>query len=91
MNGTRAAIAAAALATAGVVGLVANRSSAPTYTRPCVRAPLDGGTDCLRNDGISGPRFFGTGNVFPASQATGSNCEQVECTVVYGEDPDETL
>jgi hypothetical protein len=52
----------------------------------CVRAPLDGGNTCLRDDG-SGPRFFGTGNVFPAAQASGTNCDQVECTVVYGDDP----
>jgi hypothetical protein len=56
----------------------------------CARAPLDGGNTCLRNDG-SGPRFFGTGNVFPAAQASGTNCDAVECTVIFGDDPNITL
>lgn len=58
----------------------------------CVRAPLDGGTNCLRDlhDGDGG-RWFGTGNVFSAANAAGSNCDQVECTVIYGDDPDQTL
>lgn len=67
---------------------------AVTTTTPlCVRAPLDGGTSCLRKglqpDG--GAAFFGTGNVFPSGQAAGSNCEQVECGVVFGDDPNKTL
>lgn len=59
----------------------------------CVRAPLDGGNTCLRAGGEldGGNRFFGTGNVFPAGQAAGSNCEPVECTVLAGEDPDVSL
>jgi hypothetical protein len=61
-----------------------------TTTPRCARAPLDGGTACLRDDG-SGPRFFGTGNVFPAAQAAGANCDQVECTVLYGDNPDTSL
>lgn len=58
----------------------------------CVRAPLDGGTSCLRDvhDGDGG-KFFGTGNVFPATQVAGSNCDAVSCTVLYGDDPDQTL
>lgn len=64
-----------------------------TTTPLCVRAPLDGGTNCLRQgllpDGGAG--FFGTGNVFPSALSAGSNCDQVECTVVYGDDPDQSL
>lgn len=43
---------------------------------PCVRAPSDGGV-CLRSDGKGGWRDFGVGNVFPASESTGSGCEPV--------------
>jgi hypothetical protein len=52
----------------------------------CARAPLDGGLMCLRNG-----TFFGTGNVFPASQATGSNCDAVSCAVFAGDDPNTSL
>lgn len=67
---------------------------AVTTTTPlCVRAPLDGGTSCLRAGALldGGAKFFGTGNVFPATQAAGSNCQPVECGVVFGDDPNVTL
>lgn len=67
---------------------------AVTITTPlCVRAPLDGGSSCLRAGAApdGGARFFGTGNVFPASQAAGSHCDAVECGVVFGDDPNVTL
>lgn len=59
----------------------------------CVRAPLDGGSACLRAGAAvdGGARFFGTGNVFPAAQAAGSHCDQVECGVVFGDDPNTSL
>jgi hypothetical protein len=60
---------------------------------PCVRAPLDGGTDC-RAQGYEldgGARFIGTGNVFPSAVATGTQCEQVECTVMSGDNPETDL
>jgi hypothetical protein len=58
----------------------------------CVRAPLDGGLTCLRDLGDGdGGKYFGRGNVFPVSQAAGSNCEPVGCSVFYGDDPDVTL
>lgn len=62
-------------------------------TPPCVRAPLDGGSSCLRTGVLpdGGAGFFGTGNVFPAAQAAGSNCDRVECGVFYGDDPDMSL
>lgn len=64
-----------------------------TATPGCVRAPLDGGTSCLRAGAAvdGGSRFFGTGNVFPAAQAAGSNCDAVQCGVIYGDDPSVTL
>lgn len=52
----------------------------------CVRAPYDGGTDCLRTGA-----FFGAGNVFPVGQSTGTQCEPVECTVLFGDDPSADL
>jgi len=57
-----------------------------------VRAPLDGGTDCLRDADGDGGRWFGTGNVFPSAQAVGGNCEAVSGgTVIAGDDPDTSL
>lgn len=53
----------------------------------CVRAPLDGGTDCRKAGGEldGGPRFIGTGNVFAASAAQGTQCEPVGCSVFFGD------
>ena len=66
----------------------------PVAGKPlCVRAPLDGGADCLRKMDDGNSRFFGTGNVFNASEASGSNCEPVAagCSaaggIVFGDDP----
>lgn len=56
----------------------------------CVRAPADGGGVCLRSEGDGGALSYGPGNVFPASLASGPDCEQVECVVVLGDSP-ETL
>lgn len=57
-------------------------------TPPCVRAPLDGGLNCRRDELDGGSRFFGTGNVFPASLAVGTQCEPVACRVMFGDNPD---
>ncbi len=57
----------------------------------CVRAPLDGGLTCRRDEHDGGSRFFGTGNVFPATEAAGSNCEAVSCRVFYGDDANTSL
>jgi hypothetical protein len=72
--------------------------SVAQVTPLCVRAPLDGGTDCLRAgfSGIDGttptaPAFFGTGNVFPASLSSGTQCEPVACSVMFGDNPDVSL
>jgi len=56
-------------------------------TPRCVRAPLDGGANCRRLLPDGGTVFFGTGNVFPAAEAAGSNCDACGCTVIYGDDP----
>jgi hypothetical protein len=66
--------------------------SVAQVTPLCARAPLDGGNTCLRDLGDGdGGKFFGTGNVFPASQVAGSNCDQVNCTVIYGDSPETSL
>lgn len=62
-----------------------------TSTPPCARAPLDGGTDCRRSEGDGGSRFYGTGNVFPAGLAVGAQCDAVECSVFFGDDPATSL
>lgn len=62
-----------------------------TATPLCVRAPLDGGLDCERDEGDGGSRFIGTGNVFPVAKGVGAQCEAVECTVFSGDDPNATL
>lgn len=62
-----------------------------TQTPRCVRAPLDGGTTCRRRFPDGGTRFFGTGNVFPSSEAAGSNCEPCGCSVFFGDRPDSDL
>lgn len=52
----------------------------PFVVRPPthVKAPMDGGTRCRRReplrDGGTVTRYFGAGNVFPASEAVGSDC-----------------
>lgn len=66
-------------------------SSATQMTPPCVRAPLDGGTDCRLVLPDAGLMFYGTGNVFPAAQSSGTQCEAVSCRVVFGDDPDTSL
>lgn len=54
----------------------------------CVRAPADGsGTTCQRLLSDGGAYYFGDGNVFPASQATGAGCQPVVCGVFAGDDP----
>lgn len=67
--------------------------AAAVDTPLCVRAPLDGGPNCLRLGAAldGGARFFGTGNVFPASQSSGSQCEPVGCSVMYGDNPETDL
>ncbi len=65
--------------------------AATVATPLCVRAPLDGGQLCRRSLPDGGTRFNGKGNVFPASQAAGSNCDQVACSVFLGDNPDTSL
>lgn len=64
-------------------------ASVTQLTPLCVRAPLDGGTDCkkLGAEVDGGARFIGTGNVFPAAAAAGAQCEPVACSVFFGDDP----
>lgn len=62
-----------------------------TSTPPCVRAPLDGGLACRRDEGDGGSLFLGTGNVFSASLAVGSGCEPVECSIFFGDNSDTDL
>jgi hypothetical protein len=65
-------------------------ASVTTQAPRCARAPLDGGLDCLRTGAAvdGGARFFGTGNVFLAGEASGTQCEAVQCGVVFGDDAD---
>ena len=61
-------------------------------TPPCVRAPLAGGTGCQRSEGDGGFRYFGAGNVFPAALSNSDpSCQPVECSVFFGDDPNEAL
>jgi hypothetical protein len=86
---TKTIAAAAVLAVSSVVGVVV-ASRAPEPPRlPCVRAPLDGGTDCQRmgTDRFGGPRYFGAGNAFPVGLAIGTQCEPCPCTVMFGNNP----
>lgn len=58
----------------------------------CVRAPVVGGTGCKRSEGDGGFRYFGAGNVFPASLSNGdATCQPVACSVFYGDNPDVDL
>lgn len=66
-------------------------ASVAQQTPLCVRAPLDGGGNCNRDEHDGGSRFFGKGNVFPAGDAIGSSCEPVNCTVMYGDNADVDL
>lgn len=56
-------------------------------TPRCVRAPLDGGTNCVRRLPDGGTRFFGTGNVMPVDAGVGAQCEPCGCSVMFGDDP----
>lgn len=60
-------------------------------TPRCVRAPLDGGLNCQRRLEDGGLRFFGTGNVMPIDAGVGAQCESVNCSVFYGDNPDTDL
>ncbi len=51
----------------------------------CVRAPVGGPDTCLRAIPGEGTRFYGQGNVFSASEAAGSGCEPVGCTIFAGD------
>lgn len=61
-------------------------ASVAQVTLPCVRAPLDGGTNCFRSGA-----FYGRGNVFPVSLATGTQCEPCACIVFFGDNPETDL
>lgn len=57
----------------------------------CVRAPVDGSGTCTRDQHDGGSRYFGAGNVFPAGDAVGPDCQAVECAVMFGDNPDTDL
>lgn len=59
-------------------------TSSAAVTPRCVRAPA-GNTTCRRLLPDGGSRFFGELNVFPAAEATGTGCEAVGCTVMFGD------
>lgn len=62
---------------------------ATAVTPRCVRATAAG---CQRSERDGGFRFFGLGNVFPASESNGhASCEAVGCSVFFGDDPSEAL
>lgn len=66
-------------------------ASVAQQTPLCVRAPLDGGhLGCRRDEHDGGSRDFGRGNVFPAVDGVGT-CEPVQCSVMYGDDPEVDL
>jgi hypothetical protein len=57
-----------------------------TSDAPCVRRPEGAPVaSCLRREPDGGSRDFGTLNRFPASEAVGSGCEGVACSIVFGE------
>lgn len=67
-------------------------SSLTATTLPCVRAPVSGGTGCKRSTRDGGFAYFGAGNVFPSSESNGhASCEPVNCSVMYGDNPDTDL
>ena len=79
----RAAIAAAVLGT--VAAVVSTREPTAPMEHTCVRAPLDGGTDCLCvGAGFHGePRYIGAGNVCRTG-GLGAQCEETPCSVRFG-------
>ncbi len=71
-------------------GVPFNDAGWPVYavaTQPprCVRAPLDGGLNCVRRLPDAGTRFFGTGNVMPADAGVGAQCEPCGCSIYFGD------
>jgi hypothetical protein len=61
-------------------------------TPRCVRAPLDGGQLCRRSERDGGFRYFGAGNVFPASESNGhASCEPCGCAVMSGDNAEVDL
>lgn len=57
----------------------------------CVRARVNGTGTCTRDEHDGGSRYFGAGNVFPAADAVGPDCEPVGCSVFFGDNPDVSL
>ena len=78
-----AAAAATLTITVGAVAVSSREKPAPVV-EACVRAPLDGGTDCkcLRSDFDGGARYIGAGNVCSAG-GFGSQCEPAPCRVAF--------
>lgn len=82
--------------TAGGVATVEGKKVSAELDRSvkgCVRAPLDGGTDCLRQVprtkldatlGDNEARYFGAGNCFPKREAVGAQCETMALTTCAG-------
>ncbi|MBK7865210.1 MAG: hypothetical protein IPJ65_42755 [Archangiaceae bacterium] len=67
-------------------------ASLAQQTPLCVRAPVAGGTSCQRSERDGGFRFFGSGNVFPATESNGDpSCKPVGCSVLFGDDADRDL
>ena len=56
-------------------------------TAKCVRA-TGKATTCQRRLADGGSRYFGALNRFPATEAVGTGCEAVACSVFAGEDAD---
>lgn len=83
----------AAALVAGAVGAVTAVAALQPTAKPrigCVRAPIDGGTDCQRVGALidGGAAYFGAGNVFPAQQAAGDQCEPAPCRGTFHKSPD---
>jgi hypothetical protein len=60
--------------------------------RKCVRPNYDAGVMCARALSDGGWFYFGDRNVFPRAEAQNPlDCEQVECTIFAGDDPERDL
>lgn len=80
MKRLSAMVAVGAVGVGVLVGVVAQLGPVGHEPVGCVRAPMDGGTDCRRRGALldGSAAYVGAGNVFPARDAEGSQCEVVE-------------
>jgi hypothetical protein len=66
--------------------------SAVGVVKKCVRPKFDAGLTCLRRDADGGAYSFGDRNVMQRTDAVDPlQCEPVECSIVYGDDPESDL